>query len=456
MSWRLLWYVLRTHIAPFLGGTLTIMLLFLIQYSMRFVPKFVEKGIEFTVIGQFLLLNMSWILVIAIPIGVFFSTLMAFGSLSQTSEITVMKASGMSLLQMMTPVIITGLGLWVFVFWYSDNVLPDANLRLAGLLGDIERKRPSLAIESGQFTQHLDGITILARRVDTTGIMHGVTIYDRTRPGRSTIMNADSGRLGFSSSYSRMLVQLYQGEIHQRSEQNLRDYRVISFDRHQITLPADRFAFVRSDVNEASRGEREMRIHDMQQVVQRSETATNESRERVGRAVTKLMRSTFGDGVAPVINDTVDMDVERIRSVGRAQSTLASIRQQIEGDAYRADAEHVQSRKFQVEIYKKYAIPAACIIFVFVGCPLGIVTRGGNFGISAMICLGFYVLYWSALIGGEKLADRGILEPGTAMWLGNILIALFGVFITMRVTYEVTPFKGLLLWLRSRQRVVTR
>jgi lipopolysaccharide export system permease protein len=427
------------------------MLLFLIQYSMRFVPQFVEKGIELSVIGQFLFLNMSWILVIAIPIGVFFSTLMAFGSLSQTSEITVMKASGMSLLQMMSLVIISGLGLWFFVFWYSDNVLPDANLRLAGLLGDIQRKRPSFAVEAGQFTQQLDGITILSRRVDSNGVMHGVTIYDRTRPGRSTIMNADSGRLGFSSSFSRMLVQLYQGEIHQRSEQNQRDYRVITFDRHQITLPADRYAFVRSDVNEASRGEREMRIQDMQQVVQRAETATHDARARVDRAVSTVIRSTFGQGATRVLNDTLDMDVERVRSIGRAQSTLASVRQQIEGDAFRADAEHVQSRKFQVEIYKKYAIPAACIIFVFVGCPLGIVTRGGNFGISAMICLGFYVLYWSALIGGETLADRGILAPGTSMWLGNIIIALFGVFITLRVTYEVTPFKGLLLWLRSRR-----
>jgi lipopolysaccharide export system permease protein len=99
-----------------------------------------------------------------------------------------------------------------------------------------------------------------------------------------------------------------------------------------------------------------------------------------------------------------------------------------------------RKRQYQVEIQKKYAIPFACLLFVFVGCPLGIITKGGNFGFSAAISLAFYIFYWACLIGGEKLADRGMLSPQLSMWLGNAIIALFGLLLTLRVNNESFRF----------------
>ena len=95
-----------------------------------------------------------------------------------------------------------------------------------------------------------------------------------------------------------------------------------------------------------------------------------------------------------------------------------------------------QINVYEVEIYKKYAIPFACFIFVLVGCPLGIMTKGGNFGINAAITLGFYILYWACLIGGEKLADRDFASPMLSMWLGNIIVGTAGVILTIKVNNE--------------------
>jgi lipopolysaccharide export LptBFGC system permease protein LptF len=99
-----------------------------------------------------------------------------------------------------------------------------------------------------------------------------------------------------------------------------------------------------------------------------------------------------------------------------------------------------RSEQYQVEIYKKYAIPFACLIFVFVGAPLGVITKGGNFGISAGISLAFYIFYWACLIGGEKLADRGILAPWLAMWMANIIVGIIGILLTLRVSNESIKF----------------
>jgi lipopolysaccharide export system permease protein len=95
-----------------------------------------------------------------------------------------------------------------------------------------------------------------------------------------------------------------------------------------------------------------------------------------------------------------------------------------------------EENKYLVEIYKKYAIPAACLIFVFVGAPLGILVRRGNFGVSAVIALGFYVLYWSCLVVGEKLADRDILPPSVAMWLGDFVVGALGAYLMFIVSRE--------------------
>jgi len=108
----------------------------------------------------------------------------------------------------------------------------------------------------------------------------------------------------------------------------------------------------------------------------------------------------------------------------------------------------LESRKFEVEIQKKYAIPFACIVFVFIGAPLGIMARRGTFGAGASLSLGFFLLYWTSLIQGERLADRGFLDPWLAMWMANIVLGLLGLYLTVRSarenpTLDLTWMKGL-------------
>ncbi|MCX6140621.1 MAG: LptF/LptG family permease [Candidatus Kapabacteria bacterium] len=437
-------YILRTHIAPFLFGTSVIMALFLLQYIMRWVDQLSSKGLDVATISEFMILNLSWIVVLAIPIGVLFSTLMAFGAMSSAHEITVMKASGMGLFKMMIPVMIVGIMLWGFSFWYTDNVLPDTNLQLSGMMRDITRTKPTFAIESGQFTTNIDGFTILARNVDSTGLMTGVTIYDRSNNDRRTVVSADTGRMAFSPSLTRLIVHLFRGEIHQSTVNDPNEYRVIRFDRHQIAMQADRFFYEESDVSGSSRSDREMNIADMQVMVDRAQSEESKSAFEFDSVFSEHMAYLFTPS-------SVSTFVPTQREVlDRAAATVSGVRSTLEGQTYRRFSEHEVANKYLVEIYKKYAIPFACVIFVLVGCPLGVITKGGNFGISAMRSLGFYILYWVTLIGGEKLADRNILSPGIAMWSGNIIIGVVGIIVAFKVNYETTPLKGLLLWIRTR------
>lgn len=449
--WR---YILRSHIGPFLFGTVTIMNLFLLQYLMRWIDKFAAKGLALSVIMEFIILNLSWIVVLAVPIGVLFSTLMAFGAMSSAHEVTVFKASGMGLFRMMVPVIVVGSMLWMGVYWYSDNVLPDTNLRLSTMMSDIERVKPTFVLESGQFTTQIESFTILAREVDSNGVLYGVTIYDNSRADRRNVLSADTGRMGFSPSLTKLVLQLYHGEIHQINKRRAADYRVITFDRHQVSMPADRFFFESSDGTGSSRGDREMRIADMEVIVDRSTSSMSDAEHALDSVLHDHIVWLAGTSSASE-GGTVPGEPD-IDAVTRAAAQISTIRSKLEPEAFRRQSEEQTVQKYGVEIHKKYAIPAACILFVLVGCPMGILTKGGNFGISAAISLGFYVLYWASLIGGEKLADRGYMDPALAMWLGNILIAIIGVFVTIKVNYETTPLKGIMLWLRNRSTATER
>lgn len=429
-------YILRAHVAPFLFGTSVVMFLFLMQFVLQKIDQLVGKGLSTWVIIQLITLNLSWMLVLAVPMGVLFSTLMAFGSMSGASEVTIMKASGSGLIRMMFPVIILGAGLTYFMFWFNDSVLPDTNHQAKLLLMDIGRKKPMFNLEQGQFSTQLEGYTILARSLDSSnGLLRGVTIYDKTAGGKVNVVSADSGTIRFTPDYSKIIVMLTHGEIHQLFQPTPSQYRNITFGAHQIVIPASGFLLERSTDGMFSRGDREMKIADMQAIVDEARGRQHAAEHLIDSSIEQHMEYLFhGDtATAPQQAITFQQATERI------PSRLTFMRSQVEQQAFQIQDADSKARQYQTEIYKKYAIPVACFVFLFVGCPLGIMTRGGSFGMSAAISLGFYVLYWACLIGGEKLADRRLASP-LAMWLANLIIGAMGLLLTIRINNESISF----------------
>ena len=115
---------------------------------------------------------------------------------------------------------------------------------------------------------------------------------------------------------------------------------------------------------------------------------------------------------------------------------MATLESSLEGEQARATYYGRKIHEYSVEIYKKYSIPFACIVFVLIGAPLGIMARRGTFGVAASLSLGFFLLYWSCLIGGEKLADRGFIDPWFGMWSANIILGVMGLYLTFRTARE--------------------
>ncbi len=429
-------YILKFHILPFIFGTVIVVFLFLFQLLRRDLDKLIGKGLEYDVILQYFVLNLSWMLVLAIPMGVLFSTLTTFGNLSSTFEITAFKSGGYSFLQLSSPVVIASILITAFLFWFNDRVLPEANHQAKILLFDINRKKPTFSLESGQFSTQIENYTILARSVDSlSNGLKGVTIYDNSQSPYYRTINSDSAYVYLVPQINKLCLTLFKGNVVQMLNLETQNLRVISFDSLVLFLDAKGFFLERTPEGMLARSDREMNVKDMMQIVHESKTLSTMLQEKLEKFLTTPPRELKN-------RKLTEIDEKEIENI--VQRDLNYLESQMSIETYRIFDYEQKSRQYEVEIHKKFAIPFACLIFALIGCPLGFLTKRGNFGISASISLGFYIFYWICLIGGEKLADRGFISPFISMWIGNFIILIFSILLFVKANNESKALFGFL------------
>ncbi len=398
------------------------------------MDQIVGKGLTLFVITQLIVFNLAWIVVLAVPMSVLVAVLMAFGGLSSNNEVTAMKGSGVGLIKMMLPVLIASVCVFYLLELFDNDVLPDANHRAKTLMIDIQRKKPTFTIEPGQFSNEIENHAILVRKtVPNSTDLYGITIFDFSNPEKFTTITAERGKVGFSPDMKQIVMMLYNGEVDEYDNSQVGDYQRIRYQHQQIVMSAEGFAFQESSQSAFERGDRELSADSMKTIVagmRRDEDVLNSQLTSYMKTeIKRLISPSTNRNVIQVAVDSPQVFLQtesRINSsTGLAQSLLASI-----------DNQERQIYSYEVEIQKKYSIPFAAIVFVFLGAPLGMMSRRGNFGVSAGMSLLFFVVYWAFLIAGEKLADREMLSPFMAMWLANIVLGIIGLLLTYKTSKE--------------------
>lgn len=400
---------------------------------MRFADRLVGKGLDSWVIVKLIVYNLSWMVVLVVPMASLVATLMAFGSLSQNNEITIMKSSGVSLYKMMIAPLLASLVVAVLLFQFNNDVLPDANHQAKILMSDISRTKPTLSLEPGFFSQEVDNYAILVRSINqTTNWLYHITIYDHSNGAKINVVTADSGKIFFSKDLSKLIMDLYHGEIHESDVQNTTLYRILEFEKHMITMNGDQFSLQQS--GPASRGERELSVQDMQYITDSLKVILASNYNSYLIDSRKLFFMDTSKSVINNIESTIgrNKDLTLYRSIEKVRTNKNILLSSFS----RMEWTQREIEKYEVEIYKKYALPAACIIFVLIGAPLGVMVRKGGFGVAAGISLFFFLIYWAFLIGGEKLSERGFFSPFIGMWAANILLGVSGIILIIVTNKE--------------------
>jgi lipopolysaccharide export system permease protein len=468
-------YILREHIGPFFFGFSVITLIFLLNLLFRELSRILSKGLPWNVVLEFFLLNMAWIVALAVPMAVLVATLMAFGRFSADNEITAIKASGISLYYVVGPVLIAAGAIAASMVWFNNAVLPDFNHRARLLAGDIARKQPGVSIEPGVWYDQIPSFGLLVQEIeDSSGVTKAknLLIDDHSDPDKSRTISARRGYIELSPRTGALVFSLFNGEMQDLDIKKPEEFRRVKFSKHVLSIAVDEMFLRRSESE--YRGDREKSAQQMWREVAACRSQIENNRKNINEIVARDLHRVFGTGFgiagvamdsllsqAPAVSfflrnhtDTTNHDLSRQKQA-RLQSLLRAERQVfngIEGELGIMRSYERTSKGLQVEIHKKYSIPVACIVFVLIGAPLGFMVRRGGIATGGGLSLGFFLLYWTFLISGEDLADRQIISPFLAMWAANLIVGAAGLYLFWRAAKDrlALDFTRLWRWWKTR------
>ena len=444
-------HVIRQHIGPFFFGFFIITLLFLLNLVFKELGRILSKGLEFWVIIEFFALNLAWIVALAVPMGVLMACLMAFGQLSADYEITAIKSSGISLYRVILPVLLVVAGLTIFLIWFNNHVLPDSNHRLRLLARDITMKKPTLSLEPGYLYEDIPDITIRVEHLQEKkglSLIKDVLIHDKSDPNLNRTIIANNGEIRVNKQTGLLQVTLFNVEIHEINSDKLQQYNRSEFQKYLMNIPIPDMILQRRDSE--YRGDREQSAQMMRTEINRNNKLIQKRKDNLNKFINQQMNRFFPEKNISADEDVVNISApiltRRLKSSTCFKTNLKkqirinrNILRRIESEIDVNKSYMLSNNRLSVEIHKKYSIPFACIVFVFIGAPLGIMAHRGNMAVGGGISLIFFIIYWIFLIGGEELADRDMLSPFLSMWLANFIVGGFGLYLLIRAVKEV-PF----------------
>jgi len=431
-------YILKEHIAPFIFALGTITFLLLIDFVPKIIDLVIDKNISILVVLELIGLNLAWMIALSVPMSVLVATLMAFGRLSSDFETIALKASGVNVFNLIKPVLVAAALVALFMVWFNDNILPDLNKRARHLHGDISAMRPTLTFKSGVFISDIPGFLVMVDKIDhTTSRVSGVSITETKLPDKPRIIVADSGYLKMTDNGRNMQFDLYSGEIHSLDLKVPANYRKVNFDNQLINVSDIGSELVRTESE--YRTDREMAIGDMRDKVNVAAQSIGPFRTRINEQLYSKYERLFSDTAKVFSDDTISA----VTALSHIKSDAQALKLTLEKNRQQIKSQQRQVNKYSIEIHKKYAIPVASLSFILFGAPLAILVRRRGMGVAIAVSITMFIVYWAFLIGGEDLADRGLISPIVAMWSANVLIGGVGLyFLYLAVTEK--PVLGFL------------
>ena len=416
-----------------------------VNFLLRAIDRFLGKGLDLITILEYLFLNLAWILALSVPMAVLLATLMTFGRLSEDNEINAMRASGIGFLTIMRAPILFGAIITLLLIYFNNFILPEMNFKARLLSGDIYRKRPDMNIEPGIFLDNLPDYSMIIGGKSKKGTMTDVRIFSKGSKETQTSIHANSGIL--STLEDAFLLSLYDGEIHELGQKDYTNYRRIIFDKHIINIPAKDLLLNRRD--STNRSDREMTVPMIIKKINSYEKRLNIVYKRLSGNFFR----TIGDSILPSSieqgKQIIENNLYKIRGnttltkaqIIKKEKRLKNLERQINNEFNLIKSYNKSKNKYGVEIHKKFSLPVACILFVLLGAPLGVMSKKGGFAVSTSLSFGFFLIYYVLLIGGEEMADRNILSPSIGMWSPNLIIFCFAIYLLIHTIREKSPIR---------------
>lgn len=513
---RLYIFILKSFLPLFAMTFFIVLFIVLMQFLWRYIDDLVGKGLSMGVLAELFFYAAVSMVPMALPLAILLASLMTFGNLGEKFELTAMKASGISLVKVMKPLIVLISLVAIGAFFFQNDVLPKAQVKMWTLLFSARQKSPELEIPEGVFYDQIPGYNLYVKDKNReTGMLHDVMIYANTNgSSNTTILLADSARMATTKDFKYLYLHLYKGEQFENlREQTTSDanvpFRRESFEDKEVLIPFD------ANFNRIDEGGLRS------QYVGKNITELRHSIDSIGLRLDSMGRVYGSDlhyEAFPLLNLSDGQGYLRGNGLPRAQSFYAGISQQpspetqisgrqqanMPGEArqreyqsrgsgqerpgrkenrtvnaralkldsllmpltssergsvfnaartltrrhqgelqFRAEemaSEQKVKRRHQIELLKKFTLSVACLIFFFIGAPLGAIIRKGGLGTPLVISVLLFLVYYIIDNTGYKMARDGHVDVWFGMWLSTFILAPLSIYVTYKAMNDSAVF----------------
>ena len=466
---RLYRFILKSFLPLFLMTFFICLFIVLMQFLWRYVDEMVGKGLEMSVLAELFFYAAVTMVPMALPLAILLASLMTFGNLGERLELLAIKAAGISLLQIMRPLVIFLIFVAIGAFFFQNNVLPKSQVKMWTLLYSMRQKSPELDIPEGVFYDQISGYNLYVKKKDhKTGMLYDVMIYDMSSGfDNAMIILADSGKLKMTDDKEHLFLTLYSGE----SFENLRDQRTstsnnIPYRRETFSLKEIMIAFD-ANFNRMDDGIMQNQyIGKDLAALQSSIDSMTQRVDSIGDNYARSLRSsgyfslhgrsgmrmTEADSVREqkALAEAKTVNLDSLFDGGSLQrKQLYLDRAVVRAERYKSDYEfrsytladeNKAIRRHQIEMYKKFTLSFACIIFFFIGAPLGAIIRKGGLGMPVVVSVFMFIFYYIIDNSGYKLARDGRWEVWEGMWLSSAVLLPLGIFLTYKAVKDSAVF----------------
>ncbi len=454
---RLYLFLIKSYLGAFFATFFVCLFIVLMQFLWKYVDEMVGKGLDFVVLLKFLYYAALSLIPMALPLAILLSSLMTFGNFGERLELLAMKAAGISLFKIMRPFILFILLICVGAFFFSNNAMPVIQTKLWTLLLSMRQKSPEVEIPAGEFYQGINDYNIYVRKKDNNRkLLKDMMIYDFSNGfENAVVMSADSGRIKMSADKKNLILELYSGE----SFENLRQqnggqrnipYRRESFKYKELLIEFD------SNFNmmDASVVSNKYLAKDMKALTYTIDSLTAFSDSLTRRHINEFQNNRyFGrdsynllkigrDSLASYAAYSIDSlwnkkSIQQKKDILQ-RAIIAAHQNKMDITFFSAEKNSTNkvAWRHDIERHRKFTLSFACLVFFFIGAPLGAIIRKGGLGVPVVISVFLFIVYYIIDNMGYKMAREGIWPVWEGIWLSSAVLLPLGIFLTYKAATD--------------------
>ncbi len=442
--------IIRSFFPPFVLTFFIALFVLLMQFLWKYVDDLIGKGLDWYIVGKLLFYASASMVPMALPLAMLLSSIMTYGSMGENYELFATKASGISLMRAMRPLIFTAIVISIAAFFFSNYYLPYANLKFGTLLFDIRKKQPALNISEGVFYSGIEGYSIrIGKKGPNNQKIKDITIYDHSKGNWNTnVLLADSGQMVMTKDNNYLVFTLYNGMQYKEVERSRRGpdksdkTTNIYFEKWEKVFDLSEFKMNRT--NETLFKDHEQMLNlsqlsaeiDTFKIEMQNKRATLDSQLSKYYAFKQINFDTLSLvdtlSVAPTKFIQLLGSNKHKKIFNKAQKTARSIKQKVHFTNKSIRIKQDNIKRHKIEWHRKFTWSVACFLLFLIGAPFGAVIRRGGLGLPLVITVILFILFHILTITGEKMTEQDVLAPYQGMWLAIAVFLPLAILLTYK------------------------